>query len=29
MVLDPLVEKPDIVGKDLSEVVEAILAAEN
>lgn len=29
MVLDPLVEKPDVVGRDLREVAEKILALEN
>ena len=28
MVLDPLVEKPDVVGKDLYEVAEQIIAHE-
>src|SRR5258708_8485476 len=29
MVLDPLVKKPDVVGRDLLEVAEQILALEN
>src|SRR5260370_30385774 len=29
MVLDPLVERPDVVGRDLLEVAEQILALEN
>ena len=29
LVLDPLVQRPDIVGKDLGEVAAAIIAAES
>jgi 2-haloacid dehalogenase len=28
MVLDPLVERPDVIGVDLREVAESILEAE-
>jgi hypothetical protein len=28
MVLDPLFDKPDIVGRDLAEIVDRILATD-